>query len=371
MRNVVLVSCAFFFIFFGFGTAQQYLVILFSELGHGSLALTSLLLLYSAFLLTGIIVPKFVPILGGLKSSLILGACTYVFFSVAVALDIVPLLLFASVVIGIGAGFLWVTSGKIITDSSEAHAVGQNLSLQQIGMYSGNILGVWIGGFLVQTLSLQNMFALLAFVTFLGTVLLFFVLPVREDVQTRPFKPYYLFAPHMLMLLPLIFGAYYLQAQVFTAMNLAIVGLVGIGFIPLIISVLKVSNIIGSFSSGTLSGWYSKSGLLITLVAIALCGIVVFTLFSTLSSLLLGAILLGFSMAAIYPVALAWLKEKLPGDEYLYALSTFHVYTNIAVLGAIGVNLYLPAQTSFIPGALALLLAIPGIIMFQKFRPLV
>lgn len=365
-KNVGLIAVAFCFIFFGFGTAQQYLVVLFKQSGHGALALVTLLLLYSTFLLTGIMVPKMIPLLGGLKRSLIFGALTYFFFVIAVASMNVPLILFAAIAIGAGAGFLWVTSGKIIADSSSPTTIGRNLSFQQIGLYSGNIAGIWTGGHLVNVLPLAQMYLVLAVAALFGTLILSGVRPIKENAQERPFSPSYLFAPHMLMLAPLIFGAYYLQAQVFTAVNIAIVNLVGIGFIPLIISGLKISNIVGSFGSGTLSDWYNKATILSGLVGIALTGIIVFTFFSTFRTLLVGAILMGFSMAAIYPVVLAWLKEKVSGEEYLYALGTFHVYTNAGVISAIGANLLLPSSTTFLPGMIALLLSFVGIAWFNK-----
>ena len=70
-------------------------------------------------------------------------------------------------------------------------------------------------------------------------------------------------------------------------------------------------------------------------------------------------------MAAIYPVCLAW-QRKLPAEEYFDALGIFHVYSNIGVLFAIVANLKLSAEASFIPGIIALLLALPGIVLFRN-----
>ncbi|MCX6723534.1 MAG: hypothetical protein NT094_05775 [Candidatus Staskawiczbacteria bacterium] len=150
-RNILFISIAFFFIFFGFGTAQQYLVILFSAQGRGGLALSSLFILYGSFLLTGIVVAKIIPWLGGLKKSLIFGSLTYFLFVASVAVNNMFFLYAASVLVGVGAGLLWVSSGQIITDSSGEHTVGRNLSFQMIGMYSGNILGIYSGSYVVNS----------------------------------------------------------------------------------------------------------------------------------------------------------------------------------------------------------------------------
>ncbi|OGG71126.1 hypothetical protein A3F27_02170 [Candidatus Kaiserbacteria bacterium RIFCSPHIGHO2_12_FULL_53_13] len=365
MRNVILISLAFFFIFFGFGTAQQYLVILFNQQGRGHLALASLFLLYGAFLIAGIFISKLVPLLGGLKRSLMIGASTYALFVASVAFNNMPLLLIASVVIGIGAGLLWVCSGQIIADSSNERTAGRNLAFQIISQNGGNIAGIYTGAYLVRAFSLENMYLLLTASVLLGYIFLPWIRPAKEEVKEHVFKPYYAFDRRMLVLFPLLFSAYFLAAQTFTAMNVIIVTLLGVASVPLVISVLKVSNIIGSFSVGTISGWFSKAGTLSMLVLISLSGVYLFTQTYTLLPLIVGAILLGFSMSAIYPVCLSWLKERLPSEEYLYALGTFHVYTNIGVVSAITANLWLPSGTSFIPGVIALIFAIPGVLAFQ------
>ena len=113
-RNIFLIPLAFFFIFFGFGTAQQYLVILFSTQGRGHLALSVLFILYGTFLFISIVVAKIIPWLGGLKKSLLAGAFTYFLFVGSVAINNTALLYIASVLIGIGAGLLWVSSDKLL-----------------------------------------------------------------------------------------------------------------------------------------------------------------------------------------------------------------------------------------------------------------
>ncbi|MCX6723535.1 MAG: MFS transporter [Candidatus Staskawiczbacteria bacterium] len=190
--------------------------------------------------------------------------------------------------------------------------------------------------------------------------------PVKEEVKNRPFKPYYLFNRKMLALFPLIFGANFLQAQVFTAMNIIIVSLFGMGLVAFFVFLIKISNIIGSFSSGTLAGWFSKMVLLVILIFMSLGGIFLLVGTHTRVWVLLGVILSGFAMAAIYPVCLVWLKEKFPAEEYLYALGIFHVYNNLGVLGAILSNLKMSAEFSFVPGIAAFFLALPGIALFNK-----
>lgn len=369
LRNVAAIALAFFFIFAGFGTAQQYLVILFSSQGQGHLALFSLFILYGTFLVSGIFAANIIPFLGGLKRSLLLGAATYALFALSVAFNNAPILYAASALIGFGASLLWVSSGQIVADSSNEITATRNFAWRQIGLYLGNIFGINAGAYLITVTSFEKTYLLLAGCILLGVSLLLLVKPSGGEIETRTFKPFYIFGRRMLLLFPLVFAADFLQAQVFTAVNLIVVKLLGIGFIALIVTILKVSNIAGSFSSGILAAKHGKGGLLSAFILMALAGSLFFINAQTFYPLLLGALLLGLSMAAIHPVALAWLKDVLPREEYPYALGTFYVYSNIGVLAAIGSNLAFSSKTSFAPGIIALALALLGTALFSRLKP--
>jgi len=367
MRNVWLIACSFFFIFFGFGTAQLYLVVLFNDQGRGQLALLSLLLVYGAFLVASIFISKLVPLLGGLKRSLIVGASTYVLFVASVALATTSLLLIASVVVGIGAGLLWVSSTQITADSSTARNAGRNFGLQTATQNIGNIAGILTGGYLVHTLPISSMYLILSAVALAGLVLLSWVRPPREELEHRSFKTFFAFDKRMLALFPVLFGFSFLAGQAFTAMNVIIVALLGLGAIPLVIGIFRVSNIAGSLSIGTISDWFSRSLVIAFLIIVGLIGIVLFTTTRALAPLLIGVICIGVSLSALPPVCLAWMKERLHNEEYLHAFGIFYVYSNIGVVAAVISNLYLSPRASFIPVIVAFLLALPGILLFQSF----
>ena len=152
MRNSVAISAAFFFVFFGFATAQQYMVVLYAEDGRGSVALVSLLLLYSVFLVTGLFASKLIYIVGGLKRSFAISIGTYAFFVGCIALNNIPLLFLGSMVVGIGATLLWVASGQIIGDSSKQRDVGVHFAYQMIGQGAGFIAGMYAGAYLFDAL---------------------------------------------------------------------------------------------------------------------------------------------------------------------------------------------------------------------------
>lgn len=364
MRNVWLISVAFFFIFFGFGTAQQYLVVLFNQDGRGQLALLSLLLLYSAFMITGVFVSKLVPFFGGLKRSLIIATFTYALFTASIAFNNAPFLLIASVVCGIGAGLLWTASTQIIADSS-ARRAGRNFALQTAFQNAGNVAGIFVGGYLVGAVSLSTMYLIFAAATLMGPALLLGLRPTREELEHRPFKPFFMFDLRMLALFPLIFGATYLAGQAITAMNVVIVASLGIGAIPFVTSIFRIGNIAGSLSIGAIADRLSKPFLIVVLIGMGLLGVLFFTKSTAEWPLITGTVLIGIALAALVPISLALLKERLHTEEYLYAFGIVYVYTNLGIVIAIISNIYLSSRESFIPGAIAFMLAIPGVFLFE------
>ena len=167
---------------------------------------------------------------------------------------------------------------------------------------------------------------------------------------------------------PVLVGIYFLQGQVFTAMTLVVIGTVGAGMIPLVISAVRLCNMLGSFGGGTLSDHIGKGIVLGGFVLMALVGTYVFARAENISALLIGSVFLGLSMASIYPICISWLREKMSENEYLDALGIFHVYTNIGTIFAIIANLWLPASVSFIPAVIALLIGLPCIALFHRLK---
>lgn len=149
-------------------------------------------------------------------------------------------------------------------------------------------------------------------------------------------------------------------------MNAVVVQALGVGSIALIIGILKSGNIIGSLVGGIAADIWNKSAALVVTAVLACIGIALFVATQSFILIFIGAVLMGVSMAAVYPVCLAWLKERLKPEEYIYPLGVFHVYTNVGAIAAILANMWLSASLSFLPGVAALLFAIPGILLFSK-----
>lgn len=367
MRNVFLISFAFFFVFAGFGAAQQYLTVVLGAENREWLALTSLFTLYAVFLAASLLVSKLVHAIGGLKRSLSVGAASYALFCASVATGSALVLLLASAAIGVGAALMWSSAIQIIADSSEEGTVGRNLAYHASSGYVGIIAGTFAGGYLFEHLSVAATYLIFAALAAIAFAFNSGVEPPREEASQGRFHPQFVFDRRMLALFPFLFGAFFLSGQTFTEMNSIIAASVGIGAIPFVIAAFRGSNIVSSLGTGSLTTRFGKTSLSVVTVVIGMIGAAFLLLAPSLSSLLIGAALIGLYQAASYPIVLAWLKETFATDEYLDTIGIFHVYNITGILAAITANLYLPGLASFTPGVIALLLAIPGILLFSRF----
>lgn len=365
VRNVWLISIAFFFIFAGFNSAQQYLTVIFEQQGREDLALLSILVLYGTFMATGVFISKAIPLLGGLKRSLVIGAATYALFCASVAVSNAAVLLLASIVIGAGAGLIWVSSAQIIADSSEKNTAGRHFGFQATGQFGGMVLGLFLSSYLLQTVSVTVTYLILAACACIGVVLLTRVQPLREESPNRPFRPFFLFDARMLCLFPILAGSSYALLEMTTALNFVVIAALGAAALPIVISAARIGNMVGTLTAGTLSDRYSKKLILVILTLGGLASMGGALITDDFVFLLGSALLFGSSMSAAAPVVLAWLKESLPQHEYLDALGTVQVYNTLGAVAAAGANLALSYTASFVPGAIILVIALPCLALFH------
>lgn len=367
-KNVLYTSIGFFFVFFGYGAAQQYLVPLLKLQGRENAALYALMLLYGAYLAGGIITPKFIKRWGP-KASLIGGAFTYFLFVLSVSSGSIPLLYAVSLLIGFGAAFLWISSAQIIADASAENTMGRNLGFQNAIYLLGSFLGVVLGGLLVQYISLRVFYLFFA-VSILISFYFFRLISGGNEIRSRDGKFHlrYIFKKKFLLLFPIIFSAYFVSAQAFAAINLIVLGLFGFGFVATSAVVFRLSAITGSFLAGRASDLFGREKVLIISAVLGAVGLLLFLANSMFFLMALGLVLMGLFTSATQPVCLSLLKDRVSGEEYSYAVGVFSVYATFAVVSALFATRFFGAYMSFIPGIIFLFLAFPALFFFKKME---
>lgn len=364
-HNVLYIVLGYFWIFFGFNAAQQYLLVSFALMNKQQNAIFALLILYTTFLISGIFSSKIIAKLG-LKKSVILGALTYTVFIFSLISKNFNLIYFASVLIGLGAGLLWISSGQIISENSSHSNLGRNLGLQYASFILGTLFGTAFGALLLNRLNFNQLYFCFGLVSLLAIPLLFNLRLKPSPVLMTKFNLLFIFNKKLLLISPIVFASAYILNQTFTSMNLVILNLFNLKTVGIIASILRLTMVISVLVLGTLSDSINKVRLLAFL---GICGITgtVFFLYSTqLISVLFSIIFLGIFVSATYPICLALFKEHSRKRDYIYSISAFQIYNNVAVLISLGSTAYLPIKESFIPGLTMLIISIPLLGWFSK-----
>lgn len=320
-----------------------------------------------AFLVANLIVP-FVLSRIGARWVLIIGSGAFASFVASVAINGSAVLLYVtSILAGFGSAFVWTAGAEVIRQSSSTVNLGGNLGFQSAVYWLGSWLGVASGAFLLESLSLSNLYGIfLAAILFSG--LFFWGIKSSEEFTKQDRVDLgYAFNRKMLLLSPAVVGTFFLASLGFSALNLIAVGF-GLGFVGLLSTAGQASRILGGGLSGWLSDRLPKEFLLYTLLVFALIGTGLVILVPYASAILSGAVLLGVALAAVYPVTTAFLSKKITTKEYTKATAVFFLYTGIGSVAALLTTLMVDPRTSFLPGILMLVAAFPGVYFFARSK---
>ena len=87
---------------------------MFEDRGEGALAQQVLVLVYAVIAVAGMVLPLFAHRFGGVRSTMVCAAATYVVFILAVACSKRDTMLGAAALLGIGGTMLWATMSRIV-----------------------------------------------------------------------------------------------------------------------------------------------------------------------------------------------------------------------------------------------------------------
>lgn len=364
-KNLLFTSLGFFWLFFGFAAAQQYLVPLLELQGRGEMALSVLLVLYTSFLISSIFISKIIYLFG-LKLSLILGALTYLLFSLSVIINNNLIIFLAAFLLGIGAALVWVSVGQVIKDSSTEKTIGRNLGFQAALFYLGTILGISSGGLLLKYFSMQLLYAYFSIAIILCLPCFLKISDLKGSIPNKKFNPYLIFKLKFLLLFPLIFSTYYFITQTFSSINLLILQLFGIVFIGILITIFRISMMFGVFTIGKISDLYNKEKTIYVVIIVGLVGIILLYLTHNIFSVTIGLILLGLFGSSSYPICISLFKKSSSSGEFLSAMGIFVFYNNVATVSALLATKYFNSQYNLVLGLTFLLLSFPAVYLFSR-----
>lgn len=352
-KNIILVCIAFFWIFFGFNGALQYLLPLLALKNLQSLAYVSQIILYVVFLLTSIFGAQLINRVG-LKKAIIGGAFFYALYVLTLTTFNTTLIYLASLLIGVGATLLWISSAKIITNSSASHEVGKNLGLQYASFLLGTLGGTFLGGVLISSITFTSLYFIFTTTVLISLPFLIMLQISETKLKQVPFNPTYLFEKVVVLIFPIAYASAFILSQTFNAMNLVILQASNIATVGMISTILRVVMVLASYFLGKMSDQMNKVSLLYFLVTSGLMGVGLFLISDLLLVIICGIVLIGIFISSTYATCLSLLKLRLSEEKYTLAIGAFQVYITFAVLSAILSTWLLPAKLSFLPGIAAL-----------------
>ena len=367
LYNPLAISIGFFFVFFGFGGAQQFLSVFLKHAGFKSLGIISLLLLYSVYLAVNSYAPTIIAWFGSPRRSLIAGAATYAIFPIGAALSSPPVIIICSVLIGVGASLLWVSADRIIAHVSSDN-IGRGYGLEVSGALGGSAAGIFSGGFIAALWGEQMFFLIMVLVTTCGTMLLLRVLDVELPNMTASHHAQIWKQGALRYSILAIMAASFLAAIGFTSLSLRLADVFGVVWVGPVGAVLKLGSVFGiMFATFNLSPRRYPAVLILALCAMAASAY----MFSTsigLTASLVTALCLGASGALVQPLTMSTLRRSYSAEALLGVISGYYVWTTGSVVLGISMNLLLDPIWCFRIGAVLSLLAIPGIIAIMKLE---
>lgn len=159
-KEILILSLAFMFLFFGYDTAQQHLTTYYFSRNMVGLAYNSLSLIYISFglfnLFAGYFISKF-----GTKRVMVISAIIYALYILCVPFAIEPLLLIFSVLLGISAALLWNAQITHLVNVSSEKEYGKNSGKFITLKNAGTVAGFVSAGVLVKSVGLDLMYVVL------------------------------------------------------------------------------------------------------------------------------------------------------------------------------------------------------------------
>ncbi|XP_055472094.1 protein unc-93 homolog A [Psammomys obesus] len=137
LKNVVVVSCGFFFLFLAYGGLQNLQSSLYSEDGLGVATLSTL---YSSVLLSSMFLPPILIKRCGCKWTIVGSMCCYVTFCLGNFHANWYTLISTSILLGMGAGPLWSAQSTYLT-------ILGNLQAEKVGKLGKDVVNQYFGIF--------------------------------------------------------------------------------------------------------------------------------------------------------------------------------------------------------------------------------
>ena len=340
-KNIIILSLAFLLIFFGYSGVQQYLTIFFSESQKAAVGFWSLILVYTAFVLSGPLSAIFVSKFGA-KKCMIFSTLAYSLFIASLLSTSVSLVYAASILLGIAAAFLWTGQGTYFIRASREDSYGANSGFFNTIEPIGPGLGVIILGLLISQFSFKFPFLIFAAFPLAGLFLLFFLQDLKDSSETRKnyrfsFLKKILISPTALKVSAIWFAPYFVLGLVFGILPLQIKYNLGILYVGIFSFAIYILPILISYFLGRLSDARGRQEMLVISYIFLIAGLT-FMLFNLSSFFIIGLSLLILNMAIVRIAIYALIGDVGSQNNLEFISALFNMVGNVAVVAALVIS---------------------------------
>ncbi len=254
-KEVIILSLAFSFVFFGYNGVQQYLTLYFSKLNLFKVGFYSLILIYLFFILFSFLSALFVKKYG-FKKPLLIASLFYSIFIFSLLTKSIFLVYLASILLGISAAFLWMGQISCLVRETEKKFYGESSGFFNTFLSLGSGLGIFILGFLIEKLKdFETPFLFFAFFPLIGA---FIFLKLKEkkpekNLERIKFPKKLFLSKTSLQFSSLWFAQTFVFGITIGILPLQVEKALGVSFVGILSSLFLILPIIFSYLIGRLS----------------------------------------------------------------------------------------------------------------------
>jgi len=366
-RNVLIISLAFLFIFFGFGGVHSFITTYFSQLNMVHVGFISLILIYLFMMLlsplAGIFVSKF-----GSKKCMIFGALFYSLFIFTLLTGSVLLIYIASILLGLGAALIWTGQGSYLIRASDEKFYGGAAGFFNTLSILGISIGILLLGFLVSIFSFKGPFFVYAFLPLVG----FWLLWGLEDLRTKESTNQFVLIKKSIRnstvwrLSLFMFSFNFVSGLVIGIIPLKIKSILGVTYIGILLSLYYLVPIISSYVFGKFSDIKGRKKFIIYSYLIGIAGLL-FLYFSLGPFLLiLGMVLLALDFAIAKPMSIALVGDVTTENNIDFVVALFGMIQTSGMVIALSLGSFVEGRIVYMISAIVM--AISLLILFPLFR---
>ena len=296
-KSIIFLIIAFFLMFAGFDSSQQYLSSIFYTKNFEMISFIALSILYITSIPANFIAPFFCRKFG-LKKSLFFSSLAYPLFILSVVLRSEIMLYITSAILAFAGSMLWISYGTYLTKSTTNENRGFYSGLSFSFLVIGSAITIFFMSFFVEKVGYNVIYFILFLIACLGSISLLFISDINT-VEKHALHPIKLIKKKsMLLFAPFIISSFFIMGSMISRIPIRITDLFGLSYVGKIISIFGFTIAISTLIIGRLSDKYGYKRFSYLSILSAMLGFAIILVSSDIFSFGLGIFFLGLSQSS-------------------------------------------------------------------------